>query len=136
MGRKTLKWKNMVIDCVRTSPELGTPSTANQAAIAVVEDPFIQKYLRDVLMRHGYSVTGLDARRVIEELESKKDQIDLLITNSPGDFVTFADWLPILYLAASPDLELASCFSVCRVLKKPFRPQELVAAVRDLTGTV
>ncbi|MBZ5625666.1 MAG: hypothetical protein LAQ69_44290 [Acidobacteriia bacterium] len=111
-------------------------SPAHQGAIAVVEDPFIQKYLRDVLVRHGYRVMGAYAERVIQLLQSEDDEIDLVITNRPGDFVAFADRVALLYLAAAPDLELASLFPACRVLKKPFQPEHLLAAIRDLIGSV
>jgi hypothetical protein len=40
----------------------------------------------------------------------------------------------MLYIAASPDPEVALRFQVCRVLPKPFRYEELLAAVDDLAG--
>jgi len=107
-----------------------------QGAIVVVEDPYIRKYLRDVLTRHGYRVVGSETHRAVEMLLSGPDQVDLVITNSPLDFLAFADTLPLVYLAGAPDPELASRFFCCRVLKKPFHPDHLVAAVRDLTGPV
>jgi hypothetical protein len=67
-------------------------------------------------------------------LSSDTEQVDLIITNSPKDFLRFADCVPLLYIAAAPDAELASRFLWCRVLQKPFHPDQLVAAVRDLTG--
>ena len=105
-------------------------------AIVVVEDPYIQKYLRDLLARHGYRVVGSETHRAIEMLRSGTEQLDLIITNSPVDFLAFADRVPLLYIAGAPDFELASRFPHCRVLKKPFHPDHLVAAVRDLTGSL
>ena len=67
-------------------------------------------------------------------LSSDTEQVDLIITNSPKDFLRFADHVPLLYIAAAPDPELASRFLWCRVLQKPFHPDQLVAAVRDLTA--
>ena len=117
-------------------PERALHFTACQGSIVVVEDPFIQKYWRDLLTRHGYRVMRSDAGAVAGMLRSAGEQVDLVITNSPRDFLAFADSLPILYLAAAPDLELASLFLCCRVLKKPFHPDQLLAFIKDLTGSV
>lgn len=116
-------------------PERAIRGTA-QGAIVVVEDPYIRKYLRDVLTRHGYRVVGAETHAATEMLHLGTEQVDLVITNSPIDFLAFADTVSLLYLAAAPDPELASRFFCCRVLRKPFHPEHLVAAVRDLTGSV
>ena len=87
-------------------------------------------------MREGYRVIEFDTPGVIDELESENDRIEMVITNSPGNLLAFADSVPILYMGAGPDLELAALFSICRVLQKPFRPTELLSAVRELTGSV
>lgn len=118
------------------SPERAIHPTAPQGAIVVVEDPFIQKYLRVVLVRHGYRVVGSDAHAAKAMLRSGMEQVGLVITNSPRDFMAFADTIPLLYMAGAPDLDLVSSFSRCRVLRKPFHPEHLLAAVRDLTGSV
>src|SRR5450755_2417395 len=117
-------------------PERAILSTPCQGAIVVVEDPYIRKYLRDVLVRQGYRVVGSDAPAATEMILSRTDRVDLVITNSPASFLAFADTLPILYIAGAPDLDLASRFFCCRVLKKPFHPDHLVAAVRELTGSL
>jgi hypothetical protein len=107
-----------------------------QGAIVVVEDPYIRKYLRDVLTRHGYRVVGAETPAATEMLRSGTEPVDLVITNSPVDFLPFADRIPLLYIAGAPDFDLAARFFCCRVLKKPFHPEHLVAAVRDLTGSL
>jgi DNA-binding NtrC family response regulator len=117
-------------------PESALHITACQGSIVVVEDPFIQRYLSDLLTRHGYRVMRSDAGAVAGKLRSAVDQIDLVITNSPREFLAFADSLPILYIAAAPDLELASRFSCCQVLRKPFHPDQLLASIKDLTDSV
>jgi hypothetical protein len=102
----------------------------------VVEDPFIQRYLRTVLSRRGYRVEGSDLRSVIEILSTAPDRIDLVITNSPLAFLAFERSLPLLYIAGAPDFDLAAHFSHCRVLRKPFHPEELVDCVKELTGSL
>jgi two-component SAPR family response regulator len=116
-------------------PERAIHASA-QGAIVVVEDPYIRKYLRDVLTRQGYRVVGSETHVATEMLQLGTEQVDLVITNSPIDFLAFADTVPLLYIAGAPDFDLASRFLCCRVLKKPFHPEHLVAAVRDLTGSV
>jgi hypothetical protein len=105
-------------------------------AIVVVEDPFIQQYLRHVLVRHGYRVVRSDARSLKDMLRAGTERVNLAITNAPQDFLSFAGSLPLVYTAGAPDLELASRFSYCRVLKKPFQPEHLLTAVRELTAPV
>ena len=102
--------------------------------VAVIEDPFIRKLLRDILARHGYRVVEYTAPFAIELLRSGAEQVSLIITNAPGEFLAFADVLPVLYLAAAPDPELAARFRHCRCLRKPFLAEDLVAAVADLTS--
>ncbi len=102
--------------------------------VLVVEDPFVGTYLRNILGRQGYRVVGAEPQRGIDLVRSGEIKPDLLITNTPGLFARFADDLPVLYLAACPDLDLASRFRLCRVLQKPFLPDQLLAAVEDLTG--
>src|ERR1039457_3626756 len=119
-----------------TPPEGAILSTSCQGAIVVVEDPYIRKYLRDLLTRHGYRVVGSDADAATGMLLSQTEQVDLVITNSPVDFLAFANTTPLLYISGGPDFELAARFSYCRVLQKPFHPELLLAAVRELTGSV
>lgn len=136
MKQRIGQWEDMDTNIARTPTERAIYATARQGAIVIVEDPYIRKYLRDVLARHGYRVVGSNPHAATEMLRSETEQVDLVITNSPGDFLAFADTLPLLYLSGAPDLDLASRFFCCRVLKKPFHPDHLVAAVRDLTGSV
>ena len=107
-----------------------------QGSIVVVEDPFIQKYLRTMLARHGFRVVGSDPHTAAQMLLTGSEPVAAIITNSPLDFMAFAAAVPLLYMAAAPDLELASCFSRCRVLRKPFHPDQLLALLMDLTGSV
>ncbi len=103
-----------------------------QGIVAVIEDPFIRKLLRDILTKHGYRVIEYSKRQAVELLQSGFEQVRLIITNTPEDFLAFAAVLPLLYLAAAPDPELAACFRKCRCLRKPFSQEELLAGVADL----
>src|SRR5258708_7293178 len=117
------------------APELVGLRGEQEGSIVVVEDPFIRKYVRDLLVRHDFRVVTSEMPAAAAMLSSGQ-QVDLIITNSPKDFIRFADRVPLLYIAAAPAQELASRFSCCRTLPKPFHPAELVAAVRDLTASV
>jgi hypothetical protein len=112
------------------------PVGACQGTIVIVEDPFIQKYLRSVLARSGLRSIGSDARTAAGMLGLAVERVDLVITNSPRDFLAFAGTLPLLYVAGAPDPELASQFRRCRLLRKPFHPDQLVALVKDLAASV
>ena len=98
--------------------------------IILVEDPFIRSYLRFVLQRRGYSVVESDATRACEMANS--DDGVVVITNAPEQFLPCAEKLALVYIAAAPETELAARFPMCRVLRKPFQPEELVKAVESL----
>ncbi len=101
--------------------------------IAVIEDPFICKLLRDLLARHGYQAVEFTARHAVELLQAGAHSIRLLITNQPTDFLPFARVLPVLYLAAAPDPKVAARFPSCRCVSKPFQAEELLTAVKELS---
>jgi len=101
----------------------------------MVEDPFICTYVRNVLARRGYQFLLADVRHGIEMIERSEPKIAMLITNRPEAFLSVSERVPVLYLAAFPDLDLASHFRACRVLTKPFRAEQLVEAVRGLAGS-
>jgi DNA-binding response OmpR family regulator len=104
--------------------------------IAVTEDPFIRKLLGDLLKKRGYRVVGSDAPGTIDWIESGTEIVDLVITNAPNRFEAVADKVAVLYLSAAPDPEAGSHFSAFRALRKPFHPEQLLAAVNDLYGAV
>jgi len=97
------------------------------ARILVTEDPFVSNFLRAILERHGHIVVIGDAAHMGSTLP------DVVITNRPETFLEFAASIHLLYIAATPDFHLASQFSTCHVLRKPFRNNELIAAVDALT---
>jgi len=96
----------------------------------------VGSFLRAVLQKRGHKVVTGDAVRVSELLRQGKVDADVVITNQPEAFLEFAGRLPLLYIAANPDPELASRFSQCRALPKPFRNEELLRAVEQLASPV
>lgn len=101
--------------------------------VAVIEDPFIRKLLRDILTRHGYRVVEYSAQRAVEHLRAGSEHVNLVITNAPAELLPVAQEVPLLYLAAAPDPDLAACFPACRCVRKPFQSEHLLSAVRELT---
>jgi len=101
--------------------------------VIICENPLVENYLRFVLERTGCRVILCEPRRALEMLHAHQS-VDLLITNSPTDFLAVAGDLPFLYLSSSPDPEVAAKFPNLRVLEKPFRTDELIRAVKELTG--
>src|SRR5580692_8306799 len=88
------------------------PQRLGSAQILVAEDPFVGTFLRTVLQRHGYKVVTGEATRASELLRQRTLTPDIVITNQPSVFLEFAGTLPMLYIAASPDHQLAAQFSV------------------------
>jgi CheY-like chemotaxis protein len=109
-------------------------TTPHAALVLVAEDPFIGTFLRTLLGRHGYRVEATSPARAFEMVSTGELRPDLLITNSPQDFIPVADRIAILYTAAMPDSDLASRFPVCRMLRKPFRNEEILEAVASLVS--
>ena len=104
--------------------------------ILVAEDPFLGTFLRTVLQKLGHKVITGEAFRACDLLREGRLVADMVITNQPEAFLDFAQRIPLLYLASSPDDELAAGFAHCRVLRKPFRKEELLAAVEQLACSV
>src|SRR5215813_9006340 len=102
--------------------------------IAVCEDPFIRKLVRDILTRRGYRVIGTGVEEALEMLRSGSETLSIVITNNPAEFMEFSDTLPVLYMAAAPDEGVASRFRTCRTLQKPFSTQNLLSALSDLVA--
>jgi len=106
------------------------------AKVVVAEDPFISNFLRTVLQRRGHKVVIGEAHHASEMIRTGTIAADVVITNTPDAFLLVAGKLPLLYIAANPDPELATKFPLCRVLRKPFRNEDLVEAVEDLAHCV
>jgi hypothetical protein len=106
------------------------PAFAN---VLVAEDPFVSSFLRTILLRRGHKVMTGEAGRASQLMMEGSVTPDVVITNRPEAFLPFANSLRLVYIAANPDPELALRFLTCRVLRKPFRNDELLAAVEQLT---
>jgi DNA-binding response OmpR family regulator len=101
-------------------------------SLVVVEDPLVSNLVRAVLRKRGYSVTFAEPAQVMKLLRGTEPFTGILVTNSPGFFVECAAAIRLLYLSSSPDPRLEALFPSCRVVRKPFAPEELVRAVEEL----
>jgi hypothetical protein len=114
----------------------GTPAFLPQGSVCVrilvAEDPFVGSFLRTVLQRRGHKVVTSEAVHASELMREGSIAADVVITNEPEVFLEFASTLPLLYIAANPDPLLISQFPTCRVLRKPFRNDDLLEAVEEL----
>ena len=72
----------------------------------------------------------------VELVRGNAANLALVITNTPSLFTAFAERVPILYLAAMPDMVLAARFRTCRALRKPFHPRQFLEAVEELAGSL
>ena len=108
----------------------------SMGTVVVVEDPLVSKLLRTVLRRHGYDVKLASPEEAASLLADPDANIGVLLTNTPGMFVEFSQRVPLLYLSSSPDALFEAVFHSCRVVRKPFVPEELIRAVSELAGIV
>lgn len=122
-----------VMPGISAESELASRSVAPVGTILVVEDPLVSKLVRAVLRRHGYDVTVVTEGDAKARLQTADSGIGVLLTNAPGAFLEFGDRVPLLYLSSSPDIFLQASFRHCRVVVKPFVPDDLVQAVGALT---
>ena len=105
------------------------------AAILLVEDPFVRNFVRTVLERNGFAVVEAKPYRALRALADDAESVRLVITNAPDLFHPHRDRLRILYISGCPDPDIAGHFRCCRMLRKPFRPGELLTAVNELLAS-
>jgi len=117
-----------------TTSESGSqePCRSSEWPILIVEAPVIQQFLHVVLDREGYKPVEAGPQLALQLMERSSPPVGLVITNTPGIFLPFAEQVPLIYLAACPDFALAARFRTCRVLQKPFHPADLLEAVKSL----
>lgn len=111
-------------------------SRDHDASVVLVEDPLIRRYVRSVLAHRKRAVVDANASDAVDLVRSGESKVCLLITNRPGEFLPFAQDLPVLYVSSKPEQNLATAFRACRTLSKPFSPDALAAAVTELIGPV
>ena len=108
--------------------------TQYKGTVAVAEDPFVRRYVRALLVKHGFQIVENDVRLTRRLMESGELKPDILITNVPDAFAGFAAHLPVVYLAAAPDPTLVEPFRFSRMVRKPFQAQQLLEALSELTA--
>jgi hypothetical protein len=100
--------------------------------VLIVEDPLIRRFAGGILKREGYLPIDADREESLRILRGGDSGVCLLVTNQPGGFLEFAGTLPLLYIASFPDPGLAARFRHCRMLRKPFSPDDLVSCAAEL----
>ena len=119
-------------------------SGAHTLRVLVADDePFVRKFMAAVLLRDGHEVReAQDGLEALHLIEAHPESFDVLITDVQMprmDGLTLArrvrerfPGIDIMYVTAySP--EAAEGVSP-RVLRKPFRPQALIAGLRELVA--
>ena len=108
--------------------------SAEGRALIVVEDLSISKLVRSVLQKKGRSAVVATPTEATEMLRTPESMASILVTNTPDKFLEFAESVPLLYLTSSPNLQLQYAFRNCRVVRKPFVPDDLVRAIDELAA--
>jgi DNA-binding response OmpR family regulator len=106
--------------------------TQQSGVIVIVEDPSISRLVKNVLRREGREVVVTGAEHALSLMEQCDSRVKLLITNRPQEFARLDGFVPVLYLASTPDWELAARTRGLRVLQKPFQTKDLVEAVGEI----
>ena len=110
---------------------IGTVHGPPVATVLVVEDPYVSAFLRSLLVQRNYEVVFAGFSDARDMLLTGRARIDVLVTNSPLEF-TGTPGVPLLYLAANPDLSAIRGFTRALALTKPFHPRELLDCVARL----
>lgn len=99
--------------------------------VLIVEERSIARLVKSILTRAGHKALETGAPEALRLIAQGECAVKLVITNRPQ---CFAGAVPLLYLAATPDWELAQSAPRLRILRKPFRAKDLVVAVEELTA--
>jgi two-component system cell cycle sensor histidine kinase/response regulator CckA len=111
-----------------------------QTILVVDDEAIARRFIERALAHEGYEVMlANDGEQALELMRTTKRKIDLIVTDlvMPGmgghafalEVATLSSPPPVLYISAydSPEGAMAK-----RFLQKPFKPDELVEAVRVL----
>lgn len=125
----------LLLDSPRpASASVPLPNTPQKdTTVAVAEDPFVRRYVRALLLKHGFHIVENDSRVTRKLMESGELKPDVLVTNDPACFAGFAG-VPVVYIAAAPDPELVVPFKLVRMVRKPFEGDQLLRAVSELAA--
>jgi hypothetical protein len=104
----------------------------DQQPLVVVEDPMIANLVRTMLRRENFTVVITSTANAIAMVRGPERFNGVLVTNTPEDFLEFADTARLLYLSGAPDPEIQRRFRRCRVVRKPFAQVELLATLKEL----
>jgi hypothetical protein len=91
--------------------------------------------MQGILVRGGYAVVPAEPQHALALLDEPGESFALIVTNTPGLFADHGLRIPLLYTAASPDLQWLEKFPHCRALAKPFHPQQLLDLARELLNS-
>jgi CheY-like chemotaxis protein len=100
--------------------------------LVIVEDPMIANLIRTVLRRENFTVVITVTANAISMVRQPERFNGVLVTNTPEDFLELTDTVRLLYLSGAPNPEIQNLFRRCRVVRKPFSPSEILAALKEL----
>jgi DNA-binding NtrC family response regulator len=118
----------------------------NLMILIVDDDHAITQVLQDLLIKEGYGVVvapnGEEAYRILKDKRCTGMVLDMIMPGINGAgllMLMAADGIdiPVIIITGAPDFdaeELTEFPNVVHVLKKPFYPEEALAAVRKHLG--
>ncbi|HWR54203.1 MAG TPA: response regulator [Bryobacteraceae bacterium] len=120
-----------------------------QTILVVDDEPMALKLVQTILEKRGFEVLiSTDPFSALKLFEMKRDDIDLLITDIvmpemdgtrlATKVVEIAPELPVLFMSGfvtEDEVDQAASISQFAFIRKPFRPQTLVQAVRKMLTT-
>ena len=139
---------------LRSASEVAVPGDYAHAAeiasagagkvLLIDDDPDVRETMRELLTEMGYDVQTADSGKaglaMLEEAQPDLIIIDFAMPEMNGAEVAeavHASWpaLPILFVSGHADtLALEKAVGVAPFLRKPFRPADLAAAMREALG--
>lgn len=120
-----------------------------QTILVVDDEPMALKLVQTVLEKRGFEVLiSTNPVNALKLFETRRSEIDLLITDIvmpemdgtklATKAVELAPELPVLFMSGfvtEDEVEQAASISQFAFIRKPFRPQTLVQAVRKMLTT-
>jgi CheY-like chemotaxis protein len=130
------------------NPQHSSPSSAQSAAVLLIDDNAIQAATRQTILRRAgyFAIAALSARRVLEQFERGEfpAEICAVITDHIMPEMTGAEFvrglralqpeLPVLVISGLEEAEEEYEGLHVRFLLKPLSPELLLANLRDVLG--